>query len=175
MRTACRRRHFELKFALGDSARRALVDGYKWSSAAKICRRFYPALTIPTQAKVFGNQSRWAIGRHALLWAERNRSCSNADRHSPDRQRTISAVDALIALQGWKMRGNQRNGACQGPQCAVLDTLKLVDGSVHQSTLARLRVASEGRRETSDDPGLNVVLGEIGLRVAVELGKVGVR
>ena len=51
----------------------------------------------------------------------------------------------------------------------------MVDGSVHQSTLARLRVASEGRRETSDDPGLNVVLGEIGLRVAVELGKVGVR
>jgi len=78
-------------------------------------------------------------------------------------------------FRGGRCEGTKETRACQGPQCAVLDTLKLVDGSVHQSTLARLRVASEGRRETSDDPGLNVVLGEIGLRVAVELGKVGVR
>jgi hypothetical protein len=59
----------------------------------------------------------------------------------------------------------------------VLDTLKLglLDGSVDQSTLARLKVASEGLTEMSGDSGLDVVLGEIDLRVAVELAKAGVR
>ena len=58
----------------------------------------------------------------------------------------------------------------------VLDKLKLslIDGSVDQSTLARLKVAAEGLTDESGDPGLDQVLGEIDLRVAVELAKAGV-
>ncbi len=59
----------------------------------------------------------------------------------------------------------------------VLDTLKLglLDGSVDGSTLARLKVASEGLAEGTGDSGLDTVLGEIDLRVAVELAKAGIR
>jgi hypothetical protein len=59
----------------------------------------------------------------------------------------------------------------------VLDALKLglIDGSLDQSTVARLKVAADGLTDTSGDKGLDGVLGEIDLRVAVELAKAGVR
>jgi len=59
----------------------------------------------------------------------------------------------------------------------VLDTLKLslLDGSVDRSTLARLKVAAEELTDGTGDPGLDMVLGEIDLRVAVELAKAGIR
>jgi hypothetical protein len=58
-----------------------------------------------------------------------------------------------------------------------LDALKLgvLDGSVNQSMVLRLKVAPEGLTDASGDAGLDVVLGEIDLRVAVELAKAGVR
>ena len=39
----------------------------------------------------------------------------------------------------------------------------------------RLKVAAEGLTDESGDPGLDTVLGEIELRVAVELAKSGIR
>jgi hypothetical protein len=51
----------------------------------------------------------------------------------------------------------------------------LLDGSVDGGTLARLKVAAEGLNEQTGDPGLDTVLGEIDLRVAVELAKAGIR
>ena len=51
----------------------------------------------------------------------------------------------------------------------------MLDGSVDSSTLARLKVASEGLTDSTGDAGLDTVLGEIDLRVAVELAKAGVR
>ena len=93
--------------------------------------------------------------------------------------RAISTVDALIALQGVEDPTERKKRALAKGRNAldVLDTLKLglLDGSVDQSTLARLKVASEGLTEMSGDAGLDVVLGEIDLRVAVELAKAGVR
>lgn len=93
--------------------------------------------------------------------------------------RSISTVDALIALQGVDdPRERKKRALIKGRNALdVLDTLKLglLDGSVDQSTLARLKVASEGLTETSGDSGLDTVLGEIDLRVAVELAKAGVR
>ena len=93
--------------------------------------------------------------------------------------RAISTVDALIALQGVDDPKERKKRALVKGRNAldVLDTLKLglLDGSVDQSTLARLKVASEGLTETSGDTGLDGVLGEIDLRVAVELAKAGVR
>jgi hypothetical protein len=49
----------------------------------------------------------------------------------------------------------------------------LLDGSVDGSTLARLKVAAEGLTEETGDTGLDAVLHEIDLRLAVELAKAG--
>jgi hypothetical protein len=46
---------------------------------------------------------------------------------------------------------------------------------VRAATLARLKVAAEGLTEQSGAPGLDTVLGEIELRMAVELAKAGIR
>lgn len=93
--------------------------------------------------------------------------------------RAVSTVDALIALQGVEdPRERKKRGAARGRKALdVLDNLKiaLLDGSVDQSTLARLKVAAEGLTEETGDPGLDAVLSEIDLRVAVELAKAGSR
>jgi len=93
--------------------------------------------------------------------------------------RAISTVDALIALQGVENPTERKKRAVAKGRSAldVLDALKLglLDGSVDQPMLARLKVLADGLTETSGDPGLDQVLGEIDLRVAVELAKAGVR
>ena len=89
--------------------------------------------------------------------------------------RAISTVDALLALQGVETATERKKRAVTKGRNAldVLERLKLglLDGSVDQSTLARLKVASEGLTEESGDPGLDDVLSAIDLRVAVELAK----
>ncbi len=93
--------------------------------------------------------------------------------------RAISSVDALIALQGVEGSTERKKRAVAKGRKALdlLEALKLgfLDGSVDQPMLARLKVASDGLTETSGDPALDAVLGEIDLRVAVELAKAGVR
>ena len=93
--------------------------------------------------------------------------------------RAVSTVDALIALQGVEDSTERKKRAVVRGRKAldVLDALKLavLDGSVEPSTLARLKVAAEGLNEETGDPGLDTVLGEIDLRVAVELAKAGIR
>jgi hypothetical protein len=93
--------------------------------------------------------------------------------------RSISTLDALIALQGVEdVTERKKRAVAKGRNALdVLDKLKvsLLDGSVDQSTLARLKVAAEGLTDESGDPGLDGVLGEIELRVAVELAKAGIR
>jgi hypothetical protein len=93
--------------------------------------------------------------------------------------RSISTIDALMALQGIETPTERRKRALAKGRNAldVLDRLKigLIDGSLDQSTLARLKVAAEGLTEESGDPGLDSVLSEIDLRVAVELAKAGVQ
>ena len=93
--------------------------------------------------------------------------------------RSISTVDALIALQGVDDPAERKKRAVVKGRHALdlLDSLKvgLLDGSVDGSMLARLKVASEGLTDGSGDPGLDGVLSEIDLRVAVELAKAGIR
>jgi len=92
--------------------------------------------------------------------------------------RAISTLDALIALQGVDdFKERKKRAVAKGRNALdVLDQLKLgfLDGTVDQSMLARLKVAGEGLTESSGDPGLDAVLGEIDLRVAVELAKAGI-
>ena len=98
---------------------------------------------------------------------------------APGSLRAISTVDALLALQGVEDPSERKKRAVAKGRNAldVLDTLKLalLDGSVDGSTLARLKVAAEGLTEQTGDPGLDTVLSEIDLRVAVELAKAGIR
>ena len=93
--------------------------------------------------------------------------------------RAISTVDALIALQGVDDATERRKRSVAKGRNALdaLDTLKvsLLDSSVDPSTLARLKVAADGLTEESGDPGLDSLLSEIDLRVAVELAKAGIR
>ena len=57
----------------------------------------------------------------------------------------------------------------------VLDDLKirLLSGNFDAATVSRLRNAAANLKSTSGDPGLDTVLSEIELRVAVELAKTG--
>ena len=93
--------------------------------------------------------------------------------------RSVSTLDALMALQGVDDPTERKKRAVAKGRNALdmLDTLKvgLLDGSVDGSTLARLKVAADGLTEGSGDSGLDTVLGEIDLRVAVELAKAGIR
>lgn len=92
--------------------------------------------------------------------------------------RSVAGLDALMALQGVEDATERRKRAVSKGRKAldVLDGLKvsLLDGSIGPETLARLKVAAEGLTESSGDPGLDAVLGDIDLRVAVELAKAGV-
>ena len=85
----------------------------------------------------------------------------------------------MLALQGIEDATERRKRAMVRGRNAldVLDALKLglLDGSIDQSMIGRLKVAADGLNEDSGDPGLNAVLGEIELRVEVELAKAGVR
>jgi hypothetical protein len=93
--------------------------------------------------------------------------------------RTVSTVDALIALQGVEDPAERRKRAVRKGRDAldVLDALKLalLDGNLDQSTLGRLKSAAEGLKQATGDSGLDAVLGEIELRVEVELAKAGIR
>jgi hypothetical protein len=105
-----------------------------------------------------------------------------APRHAPAATglRSISTLDSLIALQGVDndFKERKKRAVRKGRNALdVLDQLKLglIDGSIDQGTLARLKVASEGLNEGSGDAGLDAIMGEIDLRVAVELAKAGIR
>jgi hypothetical protein len=117
---------------------------------------------------------RLAGGKFSVSESETPRNSSAASS-----LRSISTLDALMALQGVEDPTERKKRAVAKGRNAldVLDDLKVavLDGTLDGSTLARLKVASEGLSEGSGDPGLDSVLGEIDLRVAVELAKAGVR
>lgn len=93
--------------------------------------------------------------------------------------RSVSSLDGLMALQGIENPTERKKRAVAKGRRAldVLDDLKLglLDGSLDPSTMARLKVAADGLAEETGDPGLDAVMGEIDLRVAVEIAKAGIR
>jgi hypothetical protein len=80
-----------------------------------------------------------------------------------------------LALQGEHDPTERRQRAVRRGRTAldVLDELKadVLAGTAGRSTLARLRSAATELHESSGDAGLDAVLGEIGLRVEVEIAK----
>jgi len=89
--------------------------------------------------------------------------------------RTIGGIDALIALQGEDEPAGRRRRAVKRGRIAldVLDELKheLLAGTLGSSTLQRLKSAATELKGVSGEPGLDAVLAEIELRVAVEIAK----
>jgi hypothetical protein len=167
----------------------------------KFCRGFYRRLTITAQdlrysgtddvrlgfstMRVYGSNGTALASAPASARRSAGGSFSVGEQE-PQRNaaaasslRAISTVDALIALQGVENSTERKKRAVVKGRNAldVLDSLKLslLDGSVDRSTLARLQVAAEGLTEETGDPGLDMVMGEIDLRVAVELAKAGIR
>jgi hypothetical protein len=92
--------------------------------------------------------------------------------------RSLGGIDALIALQGIEDPVERRKRAVKQGRRALdaLDELKvaLLAGRLDQGTLLRLQAAAAGLMEGSGDDRLDQVLGEIDLRVAVELAKAGI-
>lgn len=91
--------------------------------------------------------------------------------------RTVGGIDALIALQGVEDPVERRRRAVKHGRRALdaLDALKLglISGSLDRSTMLRLKSVSAELADGSGDSGLDEVLAEIDLRVAVELAKAG--
>jgi hypothetical protein len=92
--------------------------------------------------------------------------------------RTLGGIEALIALQGIEDPLERRRRAVkQGARALdALDELKLgiLAGTLDQSVLLRLKTAAADLKLSSGDDRLDQILGEIDLRVAVELAKAGI-
>jgi hypothetical protein len=121
-----------------------------------------------------GSARRTAAGSFSVNEQETPRSPAGAGS-----LRSVANLDGLMALQGIENATERKKRAVAKGRKAldVLDDLKLrlLDGGLDPSTLARLKVAGETLSEETGDAGLDQVLGEIDLRVAVELAKAGIR
>ena len=120
---------------------------------------------------------------HAVARPAPSGTFSVAEAGTPQAQtpavalRTLGGIDALIALQGIEDPVERRSRAVKHGRRALdaLDELKLglLAGTLDQSTLLRLKSVSADLKGGSGDERLDQVLGEIDLRVAVELAKAG--
>ncbi|HRF07805.1 MAG TPA: flagellar assembly protein FliX [Xanthobacteraceae bacterium] len=87
----------------------------------------------------------------------------------------IGGLDSLLALQGFEDAGERRKRFTRRGRSALdlLDALKaeLLSSDLRTGTLAKLQGMLGELTEKSGTPGLDEVLGEIELRVAVEIAK----
>lgn len=86
-------------------------------------------------------------------------------------------MDALVALQANEDSTERKKRQVKRGHDLLdgLDKLKaaLLGGIVPIHQLSQLKIQLEARRENTDDPRLEDLLGHIELRVAVELAKLG--
>ena len=98
---------------------------------------------------------------------------------APVALRSVGGIDALIALQGLEDPTERRKQAIRRGRVALdaLDELKvgLLGGMLSQATLNKLKSAAGFLKGSSGDDGLDAVLGEIELRVEVEIAKMATR
>jgi hypothetical protein len=87
----------------------------------------------------------------------------------------INGIDALLALQGIEDPAERRRRfARRGARALeMLDALKvqIIEGRIDLETLTRLEAMLSELTERSGEAGLDGVLDQIGMRVAVELAK----
>ena len=93
--------------------------------------------------------------------------------------RSVGGIDALMALQGLEDPTERRKQAVRRGRVALdaLDELKvgLLGGLLSQGTLNKLKSTAGFLKGSSGDDGLDAVLGEIELRVEVEIAKMAAR
>jgi hypothetical protein len=93
--------------------------------------------------------------------------------------RSVGGIDALIALQGVEDPLERRKRAVKRGRLALdaLDELKmgLLGGAFTSATLSKLQSAAAHLKLGSGNPELDAVLGEIELRVEVEIAKMAPR
>jgi hypothetical protein len=98
---------------------------------------------------------------------------------APGGPRSVGGIDALIALQGVEDPLERRKRAVKRGRVALeaLDELKmaLLGGALTTATLAKLQSAAAHLKLDSGDAALDAVLGEIELRVEVEIAKMAPR
>ena len=98
---------------------------------------------------------------------------------APTGLRTVGGIDALIALQGVEDAGERRKHAVKRGRVALdaLEELKigLLGGALSPAILTRLKSAAAFLKDGSGEPGLDGLLGEIELRVEVEIAKMASR
>ncbi len=113
---------------------------------------------------------RAAAGGFTLSEAETPRAAA-----APAALRTVGGIDALIALQGLEDPTERRRQALKRGRVALdaLDELKigLLGGTLAQATLNKLKSAAAFLKDGSGEAGLDSLLGEIELRVEVEIAK----
>ncbi len=89
--------------------------------------------------------------------------------------RSVTGLDSLLALQGIEdTTEKKKRGVAKGRKALdVLDELRLgmLSGAFDGPALSRLKAVADGLTEETGDPGLDAVLSEIDLRVAVEIAK----
>ena len=105
-------------------------------------------------------------------------AASAPDMRSAAPPKSAGNIDALLALQGVEedpVERRKRSVVRGRGALDVLDDLKigLLMGNLEPSTVNRLRDAAASLKSSSGDPGLDMVLSEIELRVEVELAKAG--
>jgi hypothetical protein len=131
-----------------------------------------PASTAPGATR--GPTRRAPSGTFSL--SERDESRPGG---GPAALRTVGGIDALIALQGVEDPAERRRHAVKRGRLALdaLDELKigLLGGTLTPATLTRLRSAAAFLKDGSGEAGLDGVLGEIELRVEVEIAKMAAR
>jgi hypothetical protein len=98
---------------------------------------------------------------------------------APVALRTVGGIDALIALQGVEDATERRRQGIKRGRLALdaLDELKigLLGGTLSPATLTKLKSAAGFLKDASGEAGLDGVLGEIELRVEVEIAKMAAR
>jgi hypothetical protein len=105
-------------------------------------------------------------------------TAASAETRAAGAPRAAGGIDALLALQGIEEDPVERRKRSVQRGRGALDVLdelklKLLAGNLDQPTMNRLRDAAASLKSSSGDPGLDVVLSEIELRVEVELAKAG--
>jgi hypothetical protein len=89
--------------------------------------------------------------------------------------RSVAGIDVLIALQGIGDPTERRRQAIKRGRLALdaLDELKLglLGGTLSPAVLTKLQSAAALLKDASGDANLDTVLGEIDLRVEVEIAK----
>ena len=91
--------------------------------------------------------------------------------------RTLGGIDALIALQGVEDPVERRRRAVKHGRRRSTRSTSSSSASgrqLDQAILLRLKAVAADLKDGSGDDGLDQVLGEIDLRVAVELAKAGI-